>query len=176
MLNLLRFWIFLIFAMLCQQTLAQHGDFNGSWIALLCPPGAAGQLERCSSFVITLFQKQDKLCGSHLFATAGAEQMDEGGLPSIVGRISSGNATVTVESIRASPPVRLKADLKLDHGLLRWQLMANGEGNYLLPLSAQLSKAKRGTLFHPLFEQRLNAACSQVLNAVEDEASPAPPP
>ncbi|MDB5842550.1 MAG: hypothetical protein JWQ23_4502 [Herminiimonas sp.] len=160
---------------------ANDSEFSGSWTGLLCPAGVQAGPDKCSSFVLALFQKQGKLCGSHVFATVGASQMDEGGVPSLSGVIANGTATVAVESSRAAPPVRLKGELSLSNGVLRWQRLDSPPGDYLLPMSAKLTRSPHGTLFSPLFEQRLSAACSSMLDTAaepprQNDAAPAAKP
>jgi hypothetical protein len=135
------------------------GDFTGVWMATICPPGIKSDPGRCAHFVLELFQKEDRLCGSHVFATAGAAQMDEGGTPSITGQVAEGIAHVTVQSGRGSPPMRVPAELRVVNDRLQWKREETPPGDYLLPLSAQLSKSKSKTMFAPTFAQQLQAAC-----------------
>jgi hypothetical protein len=155
----------LLLLLACRPGLAGAQDFNGSWTAWICPPGVAAGPEKCSSFVLALYQKEDRLCGSHLFATVGARQIDEGGLPSLAGTIAGTSAVISVESVLSAPPVQMKVELSLEQGRLRWRRLENPPGDYLLPMSARLSRSQHASLFNPVVEQRLAAACSQLLNA-----------
>jgi hypothetical protein len=152
---------------------AGDGQFSGVWIAWICPAGVQYDPVKCSNLVLELQQKQDKLCGAHVFATAGARQLDEGAAPSLTGSVSNGVAVVSVESGRASPPLKIQVEMKMVRGSLQWRRLENPEGDYLLPLSAQLSKSKYGSLFHPVFEQKLQASCVSILNMAADPAASA---
>jgi hypothetical protein len=145
-------------------------DFSGAWTASVCPPGAQNDSGRCSDFVLELMQKDDKLCGAHVFATAGAARMDEGAAPSLTGKAADGAATATVTSGRA--PIRVQVELTMANGQLQWKRLENPKGDYLLPLSAQMTRSKRKTLMAPLFEQELRAACSSVFTMAAERAVP----
>lgn len=150
-------------------------DFSGTWTAWVCPKGdASGQPNpaRCSSFVLSLYQKEDKLCGSHLFATAGATQLDEGGAPSLAASIEKDAAHGTIESRRGAAPVQLRFDLKVSDNVLTWQRLDSPEGEYMLPRSARLRRSAKGDLFGPVFVQRLSAVCASALAMAT--AAPAP--
>lgn len=166
----------LLAVLACRPGLADAQDFSGSWTAWICPPGVASGPEKCSSFVLALYQKEDRLCGSHLFATVGARQVDEGSLPSLSGTVSGSSAAIQVESVRDATPVRVKVELALERGRLRWRRLEDPPGEYLLPMSARLSKSRHASLFHPVLEQRLAAACWHVLNPPPGEAAPPPMP
>jgi len=133
-------------------------NFAGVWMATICPSGIKNDPGRCAHFVLELFQKEDKLCGSHVFATAGAAQMDEGGTPSLTGQVAEGTAHVTVRSGRGAQ-MRVPVELKIVNDRLQWKREEAPPGDYLLPLSAQLSKSKSKTMFAPTFAQQLQAAC-----------------
>ncbi len=161
--------------MLASCALADDGGFNGAWVAWICPEGVARDSGKCSNFVLELHQQGDQLCGAHFFATSGAARIDEGAAPSITGRIADDTATLIAISTRAARPVRVRAAMKKTGGMLHWQRLDNPPGDYLLPLSANLGKAKKRTLFAPLFEQELKAACSSVFAmAAEGAAQQAP--
>jgi hypothetical protein len=167
----------LLFTAWCSPSSAADADsdFSGAWAVSICPAKAQRDPGKCSNFVIELFQKQNKLCGAHIFATAGAAQLDEGGAPSLTGTIGDdGTASVMVESGRAAPPVKMRVELKLVNGLLQWRRLDNPEGDYLLPRTTQLTKSRHGTLFSPLFGQRLKAVCSAMSNAAADNSVPQP--
>lgn len=153
-------------------------DMAGSWIGWVCPTPGPADASRCASFSLRLYQKQGRLCGSHVFATAGARQMDEGGAPSVLASIEGQAAQGTVDSVRTSPPVRIPVTLTLSGGELRWQRLANPEGDYLLPMSASLQRVRQGGLLSPVFEQRLSSACSAFLElpAASDKPAPLPVP
>jgi hypothetical protein len=156
---------------------ADDNDFSGAWTAWLCPSGVQSNSGRCANFVLELMQKDDKLCGAHVFATAGAGRLDEGAAPSLTGNIADGAATAMVTSGRASPRIRVQVELRMENGLLQWKRLENPKGDYLLPLSAQLTRSRSKTLMTPLFEHELRAACSSVFSmAVEDAAPQVKPP
>ena len=161
----------------CSQAGAGNadGDFNGAWTAWLCPSGSRYDPNKCSNFVLELFQKQDRLCGAHLFATAGARQLDEGTAPSLAGTIVDGIATVVVTSGRAAPSIQVQVTLKIVKGVLQWQRLDKPAGDYLLPLSVQLTRSRHATLFSTVFEQKLKAACSTVTNIAVDSDALRPP-
>lgn len=139
---------------------AAEEDISGVWVASLCPPDVQRDSGKCASFVLELHQQGGKLCGTHLFSTAGAERIDEGAAPSLSGDISDAAARVTVISGRS--PVRVPAELKKAGNTLQWARLESPKGDYLLPPSARLAKSKKKTMFAPMFEQELKAACSSV--------------
>lgn len=165
----------LLSALACGSWSAAHAQSNelaGSWTAWVCPPGAQPETGRCSSFVLSLYQKNERVCGSHVFATAGAKSMDEGGAPSVLGTVSASGANVTIESGRSG--VRIPAELKpAGKGSLQFRRLESPSADYLIPPAAQLARSRHGTLFSPVFEQRLQATCSTHLNA---PVNPAPSP
>lgn len=146
-------------------------DFSGAWVAWICPAGVLRASGRCANFVLELHQKDGRLCGAHFFSTAGAERVDEGGAPSVLGEIDNGTATVAVTSTRAVPPVRVRVEMKKTDGLLRWLRLENPSGDYLLPQAVRLSKSGSKTLFAPLFEQALKAACSSAFAMADQQAA-----
>jgi hypothetical protein len=153
----------------------QNRELGGAWIAWLCPPGIQNDPGKCSSFVLELFQKQDKLCGAHVFATAGAGQLDEGAAPSLTGTITDGIAVVVVQSSRATPPIQVRVELSRVEDRLQWRRLEEPAGDYLLPLSTQLKKSRHGTLFSPIFENNLRAACAAIFNVPDDSGAPQAP-
>jgi hypothetical protein len=138
-------------------------DLSGAWVAWICPSGVQQDLGRCSNFVLELHQKGEHLCGAHVYATAGAGRMDEGAAPSVTGKVADGVVTMTVTSGRA--PVRIPVEMKIARGALQWQRLESPNGDYLLPLSTRLTRAKSKTLFAPLFEQELRTACNMRFTA-----------
>lgn len=166
----------------CASSVADNTDFTGAWVAWLCPQGVQRESGKCSNFVLELHQKDGRLCGAHFFATAGAARIDEGAAPSLTGDVADGVASIVAVSGRASPPVRVRAEMKMANGALQWQRLESPPGDYLLPLSTRLTRSKRKTLFAPVFEHELRAACSSAFtmdaeNAARQatEKSPAPP-
>jgi hypothetical protein len=155
---------------------AGEDQFNGAWIAWLCPAGVQNDPVKCSTLVLELHQKQDRICGAHVFATAGATQLDEGPAPSIAGSVFNGIAIVSVESGRVTPPLKVQVEVKAMRGGLQWRRLDNPEGDYLLPLSARLSKSRHGSLFHPVFGQKLGAGCAAILNMPTGSATSAAAP
>lgn len=142
-------------------------DLNGAWTGWVCPQRGVSDPARCSSFSLQLLQRNNRLCGSHLFATAGARQMDEGGLPSLLATMADGQATGTIESVRESPPVRIPITLQIEGDELHWQRTANPPGDYLLPGSIRMKRSRQAGL-SPLSEQRLSASCSAYLDMPTD--------
>lgn len=155
---------------------ADDADFSGAWVAWLCPSGAQRDSGQCSNFVLELHQKEGQLCGAHFFATAGAARIDEGAAPSVIGDIEDGTATLVAISSRASPSVRVRVEMKKVNGMLQWQRLDSPSGDYLLPLNAKLTKSKSKTLFAPIFEQELKAACSSTFTMAEQRRALAPAP
>lgn len=153
-------------------------DFSGAWVAWICPSGVQRDSGKCSNFVLELHQKGDQLCGAHFFSTAGAERIDEGMAPSVLGEISNDVATVVAMSTRAAPPVKVRVEMKKSNGLLHWIRLENPSGDYLLPQSTRMSKSRSKTLFAPVFEQELKAACASAFVMAAEEAAKksAPPP
>jgi hypothetical protein len=146
-------------------------DFSGAWVAWLCPDGVQRESGKCSNFVLELHQKGDQLCGAHFFSTAGAERIDEGMAPSVIGEISNDVVTAVAMSTRSTPPVKVRVEMKKSNGMLSWIRLENPTGDYLLPQATRMSKSKSKTLFAPLFEQELKAACaSAFVMAAEDAA------
>ncbi|HEY0844166.1 MAG TPA: hypothetical protein VGE12_02295 [Noviherbaspirillum sp.] len=155
--------------------IAQNNDFSGAWVAWLCPNGVSRDSGKCSNFVLELHQKEGRLCGAHFFATAGASRVDEGAAPSITGEIADDTASVVTISSRAMPPVRVRAEMKMVNGALQWKRLENPSGDYLLPLSTRLTRSRSKTLFAPVFEHELRAACLSVFTTAEESAKAAAP-
>jgi len=91
---------------------ANDHEFGGAWVASLCAANVPRESGQCANFVLELHQQDHLLCGAHFFATAGAERVDEGAAPSVIGTVANGVATVDVISGRATPPVRLRVELR----------------------------------------------------------------
>jgi|GEM_PF-2943804 len=147
---------------------AAGADFSGAWTGWSCPAGVRPSSGKCASFVLSLYQKEDQVCGSHLYATAGASSLDEGGMPSFTGTIANDVVEGVVASGR-SPGTRLRVELKMSGDRMQWRRLENPDADYLLPDAMQLVKAKRGKMFHPVFEQRLSATCMATLNRALEE-------
>ncbi len=159
---------------------AGNDDFSGAWVAWLCPGEAQRDSGLCSNFVLELHQKENMLCGAHLFATAGAARVDEGAAPSVTGEIADGVASIVVVSGRSAPPVRVRVEMRKVNGMLQWQRLESPRGDYLMPLATRLTKSRSRTLFAPVFEQELKAACSSafamsLLGVPPAEVRPAKP-
>jgi len=146
-------------------------DFSGAWVAWICPSGVQRDSGKCSNFVLELHQKGDQLCGAHFFSTAGAERIDEGMAPSVLGEISNDVATVVAMSTRATPAIKVRVEMKKSNGMLHWIRLENPSGDYLLPQSTRMSKSKSKTLFAPVFEQELKAACASAFVMAEEDAA-----
>lgn len=146
-------------------------DFSGAWVAWICPNGVQKDSGKCSNFVLELHQKDDQLCGAHFFSSPGAERVDEGMAPSVLGEISNDVATVVAMSTRISPPVKVRVEMKKVGGMLHWIRMEHPPGDYLLPKATRLSKSKAKTLFAPVFEQELKAACASAFVMAAEEAA-----
>jgi len=145
-------------------------DFSGAWVAWLCPQGMQRETGKCSNFVLELHQKEDQLCGAHFFSTAGAERIDEGMAPSITGEIANGTASIIAVSTRTATPVRVRVEMKRTASGLQWQRMENPAGDFLLPQSTRLTKSKSKTLFAPVFEHELKAACASAFTIAAEKA------
>lgn len=146
-------------------------DLSGAWVAWICPNGVQRDSGKCSNFVLELHQKDDQLCGAHFFSTAGAERIDEGMAPSVLGEISNDVATVVAMSTRTNPPVKVRVEMKKAGGMLHWIRMEHPAGDYLLPKATRLSKSRSKTLFAPVFEQELKAACASAFVMAAEEAA-----
>ncbi|HEV2611854.1 MAG TPA: hypothetical protein VGU61_16425 [Noviherbaspirillum sp.] len=155
---------------------ADENDFNGAWIAWICPSGASRDLGKCANFVIELIQKDNKLCGTHVFATPGASQMDEGDAASLTGEIAGNTASVVVLSSRVSPPLRVSGELKLTKSnRLQWRRLENPSGDHLLPESAAFTKSRSKTLRTAAFERDLQLACAAQLTPPPPKEAPPEP-
>src|SRR3569833_4113850 len=64
---------------------AAGADFSGARTGWSCPAGVLPSSGKCASFVLSLYQKEDQVCGSHLYASAGASSLVVGGLLSFFG-------------------------------------------------------------------------------------------
>ncbi|WP_040039460.1 hypothetical protein [Noviherbaspirillum autotrophicum] len=162
-----------------------HSDFSGVWTALVCPSGVKNDPARCGHFVLELFQKQDKLCGSHLIATPDAAQMDDGaggaggtgGGPTLTGTVAADKATVTVAGNRGASPAGVQAELTLGRGTLQWHRLDKPARNDLLPVNVRLTKSRAKTFLNPVFAQQLSAACSMIsIQPADHEGTPATTP
>lgn len=190
-----RLFFFLAFTIpfaIALPTAQAEGNFAGVWTAAVCPRGVAAAPGQCSQFVLELYQKQGKLCGAHVFATAGAGMVDEAAnpsTPSVSGEVSdtgeggdTGNAsngsdhkaTVYVASSRSKAPRGVEAELKLSRGMLLWKRLDKPGRDELLPLAAQFTRSRHKTLMAPMFAQQLAAACSLV--AIPGEPAPVQKP
>ncbi|WP_136413945.1 hypothetical protein [Herbaspirillum sp. ST 5-3] len=156
--------------------LAEDADFSGAWVAWICPAGVQRASGKCSNFTLELHQQGNKLCGAHFFATAGAANIDEGAAPSLMGDIVDGKANLVAVSSRASPPVRLRVEIRKHNDSLQWQRLDDPAGNYLLPLQARLTKSKSKTLFAPIFAHELKAACLSAFTMVDNSRAREPEP
>jgi len=154
---------FLLFALvILAMPLAYANGFAGVWTAAVCPQGLKAEAGKCSQFVLELFEKKNKLCGSHLFATPSASLMDEGATPSVSGNVEDEAAVVSVLSSRSKVPGGVQAELKLSRGMLLWKRLDKPGRDELLPATAQFTRSRHKTLMAPVFAQQLAAACSQV--------------
>ncbi len=166
-----------LLAMLMLSTpMAWADDFSGVWTGWQCPSGQTPQSGKCANLVLELHQRQDRVCGAHIFATAGATQIDEGNAPSITGTVGAdGIASVVVESNGLRTPVQANVELSLVKGRLQWKRLDEPGTGYLLPRSMNLARSKHGTLFTPTFEQQLKAVCSTVTIAPPAQVPSAAP-
>ncbi|HVL75873.1 MAG TPA: hypothetical protein VM406_07640 [Noviherbaspirillum sp.] len=152
-----------------------HADFNGAWVGWICPSGVERSSGQCANFVLELMEKDGTLCGTHMFATAGAERIDEGGAPSLTGEVTEAAASGVAVSTLGPQPVRVRVALRVDGNTLRWERLDNPSGETLLPKQARLTRSRSRTLFAPLFEQELRAACTYVFNLAAAAREPAIP-
>lgn len=159
-----RILLFLSFAAVLPHADA-NGNFAGVWTAAVCPRGVVAEPGNCAQFVLELFQKQNKVCGAHVYATAGASLVDETenpAMPSISGDVADDTATVSVASRLSKAPGGVQAELKLSHGKLLWKRLDKPGSNELIPPAAQFTHSRHKTLMAPVFAQQLSAACSLV--------------
>lgn len=154
---------------------AQVADFSGAWQGWLCPEGMQRDSGRCSTFVLELHQKEGRLCGTHTFSTADASRVDEGGVPSVSGEIKGDTAQVTVTSTFSRTPVTVRAELARTGSALQWQRLDAPRGDFLLPQKARLTRAKKKSLFAPVFEQELRAICLSAFTMAEQGGAPPHP-
>ncbi|NEX63482.1 hypothetical protein [Noviherbaspirillum galbum] len=151
---------------------AAASDFTGVWTAAVCPGGTKYAPGKCSQFVLELFQKQDRLCGSHTFATASATMVDEAASgPSILGSIADDTANVSLVSSRARPDAPVSGQLKMTGGGLQWKRTDKPGRDDLLPATASFTRSRYKTLFSPVYAQQLSAACN--LANTQQSAPPA---
>jgi uncharacterized protein YecT (DUF1311 family) len=144
------------------QTRGQQ-TFAGAWTARMCPAGVAQNPEKCASFDIFLYQKEGQLCGAHTFATANASRLDEGGAPSIIGKLDGLEADVTAQSGRSDPPVRMRVRMSLAKNRLHWKMVGmepsqGGTGEYLIPEDVWLSSTFE-SVFSEDFAAELETVC-----------------
>jgi uncharacterized protein YecT (DUF1311 family) len=137
--------------------------FAGGWDVWMCPAGVARDPEKCANFSIFLYEKAGQLCGAHIFATANASRLDEGGAPSIIGKSSGLEATVIAESSRSDPPVRLHVRMGLEKNRLHWEVISaepseGGSGEYLIPADVWLTRTLE-PVFSDEFAAELKTAC-----------------
>ncbi|HEY4542032.1 MAG TPA: hypothetical protein VIG66_06640 [Noviherbaspirillum sp.] len=161
---------------------AQTPDFSGAWVAAVCPSGAKSNAAACANFVLELRQRDGQVCGAHMYASADYAQMEEGAAPSLNVMLAPGSAAdalvrgagIVVTNVSGQPQ-RLNIELALENGALSWKRLDTPPGKVLLPRTARFSKAGSRTLFAPLFEQELRAACDHVFDlAAAQKAAPIP--
>lgn len=153
---------------------ADEGDFAGAWNGWVCPAGVKSHPAKCANFGLELHQKADKLCGSHVFATPGAKELDEGGTPSLIGDVVNEVGFAAVVSGRSEMPTQLQVELKVIKNTLHWRRLDTPPGDYLLPKSAKLTRSKSKSMFAPLFAQQLQTACANVLPMADAGNIPGP--
>ncbi len=164
---------FLSIALLAWLPAAAGADprFDGAWTASLCAKGASREAGECATFVLELMEKDGKLCGAHLFATPGAARLDEGMAPSVTADIVQATASGVAISHASGSAVRVPVELSLEGTQLRWRRLEAPDGASLLPEKATLTRSGKRTLFAPLFEQKLRAACTVVFNLAAPDAA-----
>lgn len=150
---------------------AGNPDLSGAWQAWLCPQGLQRDSGRCSTFVLELHQKDGRICGAHTFSTADASRVDEGAAPSVVGKIAGDTAEVAVTSTVGGTPLQVRAELARAGAGLQWLRQDAPRGEYLLPQKARLTKARKKSLFAPVFEQELRAICLSHFTMAEQNAA-----
>lgn len=134
--------------------------FKGGWNAWLCPAGISQDHNKCSHFIVYLYEANGKLCGAHAFATAGGNRTDDGSAPSIVGAIVGSSAEIAITSGRADPPVTIRARITRKGVRLRWKTLDSMQGDYLLSPDVWLTR-DNSPVFSDEFALRLKAACAK---------------
>ena len=81
-------------------------DFSGEWEIALC---YNGKDQPCGSAHFSLLQYGTRICGDHMFYTAGAGRMNEGNPGSVRGTVEGDTAVLLVRSGRNGALVRGKA-------------------------------------------------------------------
>lgn len=76
-----------------------QGAFTGTWTVQWC--NKAWPSVECGGFTVDLWQRGDRICGSHGAATPGLSRVDEGKARSIVGMAVGPTAVLTVRSGRS---------------------------------------------------------------------------
>lgn len=161
----------LVIALLFPFSALAQESFDGAWTSSICAKGKSRKAGECSTFVLELMERDGKLCGTHMYATPGAERIDEGAAPSLTADIEGGNASGVAISNLATP-VRMKVELRLDGRALRWEREEEPGGETLLPRKARLTRSGKPTLLAPLFAQELRAACTYVFNVAAAQSAP----
>lgn len=136
-------------------------QFAGDWVAWFCPANVKADPEKCSSFAVVLFEQRGRLCGSHSFATPRGARLDEGAAASIIGTTSKQTAAATIQSGRSGQQMRVQFRLSGDR--VDWQRIDQPAGDHLLPVSARLQRAKRGSLFEESYVAEIEVACAAPL-------------
>jgi uncharacterized protein YecT (DUF1311 family) len=152
--------------------------FAGGWTAWMCPPRVEPDPEKCANLGIYLYERHGQLCGAHTFATANATRLDEGGAPSILGKLNGPQAEVIVESGRSEPPVHLRVQISFAKEQLHWKIVGaepshGGSGEYLVPEDVWLRRDDE-PVFSKEFAAELKAACESPSPSFSDSPSNQP--
>jgi hypothetical protein len=75
---------------------AGDAGFTGEWTLRLCRDG----VEDCGNYTVHLFQRGNRLCGRHEFATLGLSELDESAGLSVRGRANGNVALIELTSGR----------------------------------------------------------------------------
>lgn len=162
------------------HTARAEPDFNGAWVGWMCPSGVQRQSGQCANFVLEVLHKGDTLCGTHMVATAGASEVEEGVAPSFQATvIRADGAPATAEgeirSVVRGNMLAMRMRLSAQGRVLLWERLDSPSGAILLPKSQQLTKAPRATLLAPVFEQELRNGCERVFQLAAARADAAVP-
>ena len=109
---------FVALLLLASASVAAASDFSGEWEIALCDNGRG---KPCGSAHFSLLQYGTRICGDHMFYTAGAGRINEGFPGFVRGTVEGETAILLVRSGRNDALVRGKAIRVGDD--LQWQTL-----------------------------------------------------